>query len=250
MLPIGELSGAPQRATEPRLLDHNVWMRALLAALQCTKSGPSENLSSHLGLVGEAAATGCDLALFLEMSLTGSVDPARNPERLVSLDHKAVFQLVRASDETGVGICFGVAEGSSDGRAHIAQVFAAGATSSASSESDTSATERNHSLPLQSPLPSSSQASQWAWPSAPSQASTRRSTRRLSREHSSFSFRPLPASMVVERMRTLGGLGSLGGRESASGRPPATRAVLASGLPCPRKLVRPSMRIFQGLQLL
>ena len=79
-----------------------------------------------LGLWARLAATGCDLALFPEMSLTGSVDPARNPERLISLDHEAVFHLVRASSETGVGICFGVAEGSSDGRAHIAQVFAAG----------------------------------------------------------------------------------------------------------------------------
>jgi predicted amidohydrolase len=101
-------------------------MRALLAALQCNKSGPGENLSSHLRLLGEAAATGCDLALFPEMSLTGSVDPARNPERLVSLDHKAVSQLVRTSGETGVGICFGVAERSVDDRAHITQVFAAG----------------------------------------------------------------------------------------------------------------------------
>jgi hypothetical protein len=37
------------------------------------------------------------------MSLTGSVDAARNPERLVSLDHEAVLELARASAGTGYG---------------------------------------------------------------------------------------------------------------------------------------------------
>lgn len=98
-------------------------MRVLLAALECQKGDLGGNLSSHRRIVTEAAATGCDLVLFPEMSLTGSVDPARNPERLVSLENQAVLELVRASAEMGVGICFGLAEHSSEGRAHIAQVL-------------------------------------------------------------------------------------------------------------------------------
>ena len=98
-------------------------MRVLLAALECQKGDLGGNLSSHRRIVTEAAATGCDLVLFPEMSLTGSVDPARNPERLVSLENQAVLELVRASAEMGLGICFGLAEHSSEGRAHIAQVL-------------------------------------------------------------------------------------------------------------------------------
>ena len=100
-------------------------VRVLLAACECQKGDLVGNLSSHLRVVNDAEAAGCDLVLFPEMSLTGSVDPARHPERLVSLDHQAVLELARTSGEKGMGICFGVAELSSDSRAHITQVFAA-----------------------------------------------------------------------------------------------------------------------------
>jgi predicted amidohydrolase len=77
-------------------------------------------------LLDTAASAGGDLALFPEMSLTGSVDPAARPERLVSLDHPAVAALAWASGETGVGVCFGIAERSPAGDPYITQIFAAG----------------------------------------------------------------------------------------------------------------------------
>lgn len=77
-------------------------VRVLLAACQCQKGDLVGNLSSHLRLVNDAEAAGCDLVLFPEMSLTGSVDPARHPEGLVSLDHQAVLELARTSGEKGV----------------------------------------------------------------------------------------------------------------------------------------------------
>jgi predicted amidohydrolase len=58
------------------------------------------------------------------MSLTGSVDPAHHPEDLVPLDDPAVVALAEATDRTGVGVCFGVAERAA-GRSCITQVFAA-----------------------------------------------------------------------------------------------------------------------------
>ena len=69
---------------------------------------------------------GCQLAVFPEMSLTGSTDPAAHPERLIGLDHPAVAALAAASGETGVGACFGLAERLPSGEPHITQVFAAG----------------------------------------------------------------------------------------------------------------------------
>jgi predicted amidohydrolase len=107
---------------------HDGWVRALLAAVRCGKGDISGNLTSHLRLLGGAVSAGCDIAVFPEMSLTGSVDPATQPWRLVGLDHPAVAALARASGETGVGICFGIAERSPDGWPYITQIFAANGT--------------------------------------------------------------------------------------------------------------------------
>lgn len=100
-------------------------MRALLAAMRCRKGDLSGNLTAHLRLLARAAAAGCDLAVFPEMSLTGSADPAAHPEHLIGLGHPAVAALARASGETGVGACFGVAERAPGGEPFITQVFAA-----------------------------------------------------------------------------------------------------------------------------
>lgn len=100
-------------------------VRCLLAAICCEKGDIAANLASHLRLMADAASRGCQLAVFPEMSLTGSADPAARPERLISLDHPAVARLAEASGQTGVGVCFGVAERAPGGEPYIAQVFAA-----------------------------------------------------------------------------------------------------------------------------
>jgi predicted amidohydrolase len=100
-------------------------VRVLLAAVRCAKGDIEGNLQAHVQLLDAAASAGCDLALFPEMSLTGSVDPAVHPQRLASLHHPAVAALARASAETGVGVCFGIAERSAAGAPYITQVFAA-----------------------------------------------------------------------------------------------------------------------------
>lgn len=100
-------------------------VRCLLAAIRCEKGDVAGNLSSHLRLVAQAAAARCELAVFPEMSLTGSADPAVSPERLITLAHPAVRELARSSARAGVGICFGIAERAGDSLPYITQVFAA-----------------------------------------------------------------------------------------------------------------------------
>lgn len=100
-------------------------VRVLLAAVRCAKGDVEGNLTSHVRLLDSAASAGCDIALFPEMSLTGSVDPAAYPGRLAGLDHPAVAALARASGQTGVGVCFGIAERSPTGDPQITQIFAA-----------------------------------------------------------------------------------------------------------------------------
>jgi predicted amidohydrolase len=101
-------------------------MRAMLAAIQCEKGDLNGNLATHLAILAESASKRCDLALFPEMSLTGSADPAASPERLIPLDHPAVAALARATAEHGVAACFGIAERAPSGLPRITQVFAGG----------------------------------------------------------------------------------------------------------------------------
>jgi predicted amidohydrolase len=100
-------------------------VRCLLAAICCEKGDIAGNLAAHLRWLAQAASAGCQLAVFPEMSLTGSADPAVTPDRLIGLDHPAVVRLAEASGKMGAGVCFGVAERAPDGSPHIAQVFAA-----------------------------------------------------------------------------------------------------------------------------
>ena len=102
-------------------------VRCLLAAIHCEKGDVTGNLSAHLRLVRPAAATGCQLAVFPEMSLTGSADPATHPERLIPLDHPAVTRLAAASAVVS-GVCFGIAERASDQQPRITHVVAAAGT--------------------------------------------------------------------------------------------------------------------------
>jgi predicted amidohydrolase len=101
-------------------------MRALLAAIRCDKGDVEANLARHLEILADAVAADCDLAVFPEMSLTGSVDPAAHPERLIALDAPAVGAVAAASAGARTAVCFGIAERGPAGAAHITQVFAAG----------------------------------------------------------------------------------------------------------------------------
>ena len=104
-------------------------MRCLLAAIRCPKSELYGNLGVHLRVLGEARAAGCDLALFPEMSLTGSADPAVHLGRLIPLEHDAVRRLAAATGEMGemgVAACFGIAERGAGREPHITQVVASG----------------------------------------------------------------------------------------------------------------------------
>ena len=99
-------------------------MRVMLAAIWCEKGDVDGNLEAHRNLLGEAAAAGCDLVLYPEMSLTGSADPGAHPERLIALDHPAVTALASATGPHSLAACFGIAERATDGRPYVTQVVA------------------------------------------------------------------------------------------------------------------------------
>lgn len=103
-----------------------IGVRILLAALRCEKGAVRENLTEHERVLREARDAGCALAVFPEMSLTGSVDPSRHPERLVALDDPAVVAMAELTADTGVAAVFGISERAERGVAHITQVVAEG----------------------------------------------------------------------------------------------------------------------------
>src|SRR5262249_12553701 len=81
-----------------------------LVAMTCDKGGIDRNLRRHVESLETAAARGCDLVVFPEFSLTGSVDPDNAPEHLVTVESPAVDELVAATGRTGVAAVFGIAE--------------------------------------------------------------------------------------------------------------------------------------------
>ena len=99
-----------------------VRQRLLLTAVTCHKGDPDRNLAAHRELLAEGAARGCDLVVLPEMSLSGSVDPSRTPERLLDLDGPHVRALVEATAGARA-VCFGLAEA---GGPWITQCIAAG----------------------------------------------------------------------------------------------------------------------------
>jgi predicted amidohydrolase len=97
-------------------------MRVLLVALNVQKGDLDGNLALHLAMLEKARAQRCDVAVFPEFSLTGSVDPRRHPERALTVDAEPVRKLLKATWQTGVAVVFGIAE-RVDGAFHISQVY-------------------------------------------------------------------------------------------------------------------------------
>jgi len=100
-------------------------VKVLLAAITCEKGDIDGNLARHCAVLDEARRAGCDLAVFPEFSLTGSVDPVRHPERAITLDHPAVAQLTDAATECGLAALFGLGERAGD-EFFITQVLTTG----------------------------------------------------------------------------------------------------------------------------
>lgn len=100
-------------------------MRALLVAMNAGKGALADNLDRHLEALELATSLGCDVAVFPEMSLTGSVDPATHAERAVGCDAPAVARIVAATGHVGTAAVFGIAE-AEGGRFYITQCYAAG----------------------------------------------------------------------------------------------------------------------------
>jgi predicted amidohydrolase len=100
-------------------------MRILLAAIDAQKGDLDGNLARHLAVLEQARVQGCDVAVFPELSLTGSVDPRRHPERALAVDAEPVRALLEGTFRSGVAAVFGIAE-RAGAAFHITQVYGHG----------------------------------------------------------------------------------------------------------------------------
>jgi predicted amidohydrolase len=100
-------------------------MRILLAALNAQKGDLDGNLARHLAMLEQARVQGCDVAVFPEFSLTGSVDPRGHPERTLTVDAEPVRAMLEGTFRSGVAAVFGIAERAGAGF-HITQVYGHG----------------------------------------------------------------------------------------------------------------------------
>jgi predicted amidohydrolase len=101
-------------------------MRILLAAIECTKGDPTANLQEHARVLEEAARRDCRIAVFPEMSLSGSAEPATQRDWLLPVTSPYVSDLATLTATHGVAALFGIAESTDRGVAHITQIMADG----------------------------------------------------------------------------------------------------------------------------
>jgi len=99
--------------------------KVLLSAMTCPSGDLEAGVRRHVDVLDHAAAENCDIAVFPEMSLTGSVEPRKDPELTISADGEAIRQVAASTERTGVAALFGVAERAGE-QFHISQIYAHG----------------------------------------------------------------------------------------------------------------------------
>jgi predicted amidohydrolase len=97
----------------------------MVTALRCGKGETAANAARHLELLEHGRREGCDIVVFPEMSLSGSVDPRTHAGDAVPVDHPDVEAVVAATGR-GPSALFGLAEANFHGGYFITQVLASG----------------------------------------------------------------------------------------------------------------------------
>lgn len=91
--------------------------------MTCPSGDLEASVRRHVSVLEQASERACDLVVFPEMSLTGSVDPRQAPEHTITADDEAIGQVASATGRTGVAALYGVAERAGD-QFHITQLYA------------------------------------------------------------------------------------------------------------------------------
>src|SRR5215207_630983 len=101
-----------------------VRLKIALAQMRCEKGDWAGNLARVESLMAQAAAAGCDVIVFPEMSLSGYCEPARFPEAMQPLDGPGVRQFVALTERYPLAASAGFMETNPAGKPFITQVLA------------------------------------------------------------------------------------------------------------------------------
>jgi hypothetical protein len=202
-------------------------MRILLAAVNAPKGDPDGNLARHLAVLDQARAQGCEVAVFPEFSLTGSVDPRRHPGRALALDAEPVRALLEGTRRAGVAAVFGIAERAGSAF-HITQVYGhSGRLGGVYRKQHLGEGEEGYRTG-EGPGVFQLGAARFGSPSAPRARSTSSGPRRSPAGRRWCSSARPRACTGAEPMSGAGARGTPGGSRPGSATPPATPA----GWPC------------------
>ncbi len=95
-----------------------------LVQMRCEKGAIDENLAAIEGSLHEAISQEVDIICFPEMSITGYIDPTRQPEAILRLDGPEVARFVAMTAGTSITALAGLVEANPSGKPFITQVVA------------------------------------------------------------------------------------------------------------------------------
>jgi predicted amidohydrolase len=99
-------------------------LKIALAQMRCEKGAIDDNLAIIQRSLHEAISQNVDIICFPEMSITGYIDPTRQPEAMLRLDSPAVAHFVAMTSGTGITALAGFVEANPEGKPFITQVVA------------------------------------------------------------------------------------------------------------------------------
>jgi predicted amidohydrolase len=94
--------------------------------MRCEKGAIDQNLAATQHYLQQAAGRGADIACFPEMSITGYIDPNRQPEAILRLDGPEVERFLQMTRGTAVTAIAGMIEANPAGKPFITQIVARG----------------------------------------------------------------------------------------------------------------------------
>jgi predicted amidohydrolase len=103
-------------------------MKLALVQMHCPKGEIDANLTTIESHIVQAVELGVDAICFPEMSITGYINPERQPEAMLSLGSAAVARLLAMTDRRAIIVLAGLVEANADRKPFITQIAARSGT--------------------------------------------------------------------------------------------------------------------------
>lgn len=95
-----------------------------LVQMRCPKGDVEGNLAQIRRYLSEATDRGIEIVCFPEMSITGYIDPSRQPGAVLSLNHPAIARFIAMTGTYRITAIAGIVEANPSGKPFITQIAA------------------------------------------------------------------------------------------------------------------------------